>query len=200
MLSGSNRRNYNILTFTNAIAAISGGFSAPFLLLYFYEFSGSASVFATAVAIQGIFMAIVSYYAGKLSDKSGRKPLLIWSSVALGVLIIFYAFVQQIWQLYLLQALAGIITAVAGIAEKIFLADITQKESRGADMGRYFMIIGILASISTIIGGFFVGKIPFQVAFMALGVIFVLDTAPLLFLTEKAPEERDMKTVKKSKG
>ncbi len=142
-------------------------------------------MFATAVAIQGIFTAIAAYYAGKLSDKIGRKPLLITASIAGGFVVLLFSFIQQLWQLYALQALAGIITAVYGVAERVFLADITQKVSRGTDIGRYVMIIGVLSSVFTIIGGFFVGVIPFRLAFFLLGIVFILDTVPLFFLTEE---------------
>src|SRR3989344_1335565 len=179
------RRNYYLLVFANSIAAIFGGLSIPFFLVFFFEFGGSASVFATAIAIQGVFTAITSYYAGKLSDKIGRKPLLITSSIAAGFVVMLYAFVQQLWHLYVLQALVGVITAVYAVVEQVYLADITKKISRGADIGRYAMIIGVLYSAFTIVGGFFVGIVTFKIAFLLIGAIFMIDTIPLFFLTEK---------------
>ena len=187
--SAVQRRNYYLLTISNAIAAVFGGLSIPFFLLFLFEFGGSASVFATAVAIQGIFTAVSSYYAGKLSDKIGRKPLLITASIAAGFIVILYAFVQQLWHLYVLQAIVGLITAVYGVAEHTFLADITQKVSRGTDIGRYVMIMGVLSSVFTLVGGFFVGIIPFRLAFFLLGVVFILDTAPLFFLSEERTQK-----------
>jgi MFS family permease len=183
MLNTLRRRNYRILTYANAIAAVFGGFGVPFFLVFFYNF-GSASVLATAVAIQGIFTAVVSYYAGKLSDRVGRKPLLISSSIAAGFVVILFAFVQQLWQLYVLQAFVGILTAIYGVVEHVFLADITEKVTRGADIGRYAMILGVLSSVFTIFGGFFVGMIPFNAVFIGLGLLFALDTIPLFYLKE----------------
>jgi MFS family permease len=187
-----NKRNYYLLLFANSVAAIFGGLSIPFFLIFFYEFGGnSTSVFATAIAIQGIFTAIAAYYAGKATDKIGRKPLLIASSIAGGFIVIAYAFVQNLWQLYFLQALVGIITAVYSVVEQVFLADITQKVSRGTDIGRYTMVIGVLASVFTIIGGFFVGVVTFRVAFLLLGLLFILDTIPFFFLTEEPMTEKN---------
>ena len=189
LLSNRHRKNYYLLIFANSVSAIFGGFSIPFFLVFFFEFGGDASVFATAIAIQGIFTAVASYHVGKLSDRMGRKPLLIASSIAGGLVVLLFAFIQNLWQLYVLQALAGIITAVYGVVEQVFLADITQKISRGADIGRYVMIIGVLTSVFTIIGGFFVGLIPFRLAFLLLGTVFILDTAPLFFLAEELPQK-----------
>ncbi|MBI2140951.1 MFS transporter [Candidatus Woesearchaeota archaeon] len=179
----NDRRNYRLLTIANAISAASGGFSIPFFLVFFFEFGYSA--FATSIAIQGIFTAVAAYYAGKASDRIGRKPLLVFSSIAAGLLVLLYVFIQELWHLYVLQALIGLITAIFGVAEQTFLADITRKVSRGADIGRYVMIIGVLSAVFTIIGGFFVGVIPFRIAFLLLGAIFILDTIPLFFLTEE---------------
>ncbi|MBS3132716.1 MFS transporter [Candidatus Woesearchaeota archaeon] len=186
LFTNRRRRNYYLLTFANSVAAIFGGLSIPFFLVFFLEFGGSASVLATAIAVQGIFTAIASYYAGKLSDKIGRKPLLIASSIAGGFIILLYAFIQQLWQLYSLQALIGLVIAVYGVVEHVFLADITQKVSRGADIGRYVMIIGVFSSVFTIVGGFFVGVIPFRLVFFLFGVVFMLDTIPLFFLKENS--------------
>lgn len=185
LLRNRRRRNYHLLMFANSVAAIFGGLSIPFFLVFFLQFGGNASVLATAIAIQGIFTAVASYYAGKLSDRIGRKPLLIASSIAGGFVVLLYAFIQQLWHLYVLQALVGMVTAVYGVVEHVFLADITRKISRGADIGRYVMIIGVLSSVFTIIGGFFVGVVPFRLAFFLLGLVFMLDTIPLFFLTEK---------------
>ena len=55
-----NRRNYYLLVLANSVAAVFGGFSVPFFIVFFFEFGGSASVLATAVAIQGIFTAVAS--------------------------------------------------------------------------------------------------------------------------------------------
>ena len=184
------RRNYHILIFANSISAIFIGLSVPFFLVFFFEFGGAASVFATAIAIQGIFTAVASYYAGRLSDRIGRKPLLIVSSIAAGLVVVMYAFVQAVWQLYVLQAVVGLITAVYAVIERVFLADITHKVSRGTDMGRYVMIIGVLSAAFTLIGGFFVGVISFRVAFVLLGVVSVLDTIPLFFLKEEKISEQ----------
>lgn len=180
-----NRRNYRILTFANAVAAVFTGLGIPFFLIFFFEFGGKPSVFATAVAVQGICAAIVSYYAGKLSDSIGRKPLLIASSLVGGLCVILYALISEVWQLYALQALAGVTAAVYALSERVFLADITQKASRGADIGRYIMILGVLSSVFTIVGGFLVGIITFKAAFVILGTVYALDTIPLFLLTEE---------------
>ena len=117
--------------------------------------------------------------------------MLIASSIAAGFVVMLYAFVQHLWHLYVLQALAGVITAVYAVVEQVFLADITHKVSRGADIGRYVMIIGVLSAVFTLIGGFFVGVIPFRTAFLLLGAIFILDTIPLFFLTEEPMTQKN---------
>ena len=91
----------------------------------------------------------------------------------------------------MLQALAGIITAAYAVVEHVFLADITNKMSRGADIGRYVMIIGVLSSIFTIVGGFFIGVVSFRVMFLLLGVVFILDAIPLFFLTEEPMTQKN---------
>ncbi len=178
-----NRRNYHILTLTNAVGAMFGGFSVPFFLVFFFEL-GDASVLGMAIAAQGIAAAVASYYAGRYVDSWGRKPIMIWSSVFAGLVVMLYSLVANVWHLIVLQGLIGIITAMYTVAEQVFLADITEKNSRGRDTGRYIMILGVIMAVSSLIGGFFVNTISFKAIFIIFGVIFILDTIPLFWLEE----------------
>ena len=167
------KRNYNLFILSNSIAAIFGGLSIPFFLIFFIEFGGKASVFGTAIAIQGIFSAITAYYVGKASDKIGRKPFLIGASIITGIIVMLYAFINAVWQLLVLQAVIGIFTAGYSIVERVFLADITKKVSRGKEMGKYILVLGVLTSVFTLIGGFLVDVIPFKVIFVFLGIVIL---------------------------
>ena len=52
----------------------------------------------------------------------------------------------------------------------------------------YYLLI-FANSVSAIFGGFFVGLIHFRLAFLLLGTVFILDTAPLFFLAEELPQK-----------
>lgn len=177
------KHNYRIFIVANSIGAIFGGLSIPFFLAFIFEFG--ASTFGTALAVQGIFAAVVAYYAGKYSDKMGRKPMLIGSSIAMGIIVLFYAFATKAWHLVVLQAFLGVLTSIYTLTEQVFMADITEQNSRGRDIGKYVMILGILTSIFTLIGGFLLDIISFRVMFIFLAIISILDTIPYFFLKEK---------------
>ncbi len=179
-----NKRNYRILVVSEAVAAISSGFSIPFFLIFFLQFGGSVGVFGTSIAIQGIFASIAGYQAGKMSDKVGRKPIMIVTSIVAGIFVVLYAMIGNIWQLYILQACVGIAAAMYSVGSQTFLADITKKINRGKDIGKYHMVIGISTALSTLIGGFFVEKIAFDIIFIFVGIVFIIDTIPLFYLRE----------------
>jgi Na+/melibiose symporter-like transporter len=89
-----------------------------FALYYFQDvigFTNPAEVTASLVTSVGIAMLVVVYPAGRLSDKVGRKPVLIFSGLlaAFGVVLIYYA------RAYFLILVAG---SLIGIAAAAFLS------------------------------------------------------------------------------
>jgi len=121
---------------------------------------------------------------GKISDKIGRKPVLIIGLLGFGVSFLIGGLSSQLWMLYLSQIMAGILVAGVYPAATAYIADVTLPEDRGSLMGMLGaasglgMIIGPgLASIFAIWGI----NIPF---FAASLIAFLTLTIGLLWLPE----------------
>ncbi len=179
-----NKKNLRIFTFSNSLMALAFGLFGPFYLIFINEIGGSIENFGIAVGLVVLSGAFVSLVAGKYSDTIGRKPLLIIGGYASGVIVFLYTVIGSVWQLYLLQIFSGIIISIFETSETAYLADITEKQGRGADIGRYDAYVGFAEALAIFAGGFLAGEFGFEFVFYIVSVVFLVSTS-ILFRLEK---------------
>lgn len=122
---------------------------------------GGWLMFAYAV-MQFIFSPII----GGLSDRYGRRPLLLFSLLGLGIDYVFMAFAPSIFWLFIGRIIAGIAGASFTTATA-YIADISEPEKRAQNFG----LVGAAFGLGFIIGPVFGGisaqwgsKVPFIAA------------------------------------
>jgi MFS transporter, DHA1 family, tetracycline resistance protein len=103
---------------------------------------------------------------GALSDRHGRRPVLLVSLAVMGANYLVMALTPSIWILLVARALTGIAAATQSTATA-FIADITPPEKRGAAFGLIGAAFGVGFVAGPLIGGFLAGidtRAPFWAA------------------------------------
>jgi len=177
-------RNLRIFTLSNSLMALAFGLFGPFYLIFINEVGGSIENFGIAVGLIVLSGALTSFFAGKYSDNFGRKPFLIIGGYASAIIVFLYTVIGAIWQLYLLQILSGIVASLFETSESSFLGDITEKDNRGKDIGKYDAIVGIAGAFAIFTGGFLVGSFGFEIVFYIVAILFVISTTVMFKLKE----------------
>lgn len=183
-IKNTKKRNLRIFILSNSVMAFALGLFGPVYYLFINNIGGSIENFGIAVGLVVLSGALVSLFAGKYSDKHGRKLFLIFGGYASAVLVFLYTIINSVWQLYILQIFNGLIVSLFDTSEASFLGDITEKESRGADIGKYIAFLGIAEALAIFIGGFLVGKFGFEIVFYIVSIIFIITTTIMLKLKE----------------
>ena len=178
------KRNLRVFTLSNSLMAFAFGLFGPFYYIFINDLGGTIENFGIAAGLVVLSGALVSLIAGKYSDKLGRKPFLILGGYASAILVFLYTIIGSIWQLYLLQIFNGLIVSLFETSEASFLGDITEKESRGADIGKYGAFVGIAEALAIFAGGFLAGKFGFEIVFYIVSIIFIITTTIMLKLKE----------------
>jgi MFS transporter, DHA1 family, tetracycline resistance protein len=126
---------------------------------------------------------------GNLSDRFGRRPVLLVSLVAFSFNYALMGFAQSLTWLFLGRALTGIAGAIYGPANA-YVADITPPERRAANFGLIGAMFGLGFILGPALGGL-LGKIgPRAPFFAAAGLAAVNFVYGVLVLPESLPKER----------
>jgi len=97
--------------------------------------------------------AILSSRLGALSDKVGRRRLIIAGWLMYGLVYLGFAFAQAGWQIWLMFGLYGIYYAATEGVAKAFVADLVPEAQRGAAYGLFNAAIGITALPASFLAG-----------------------------------------------
>jgi DHA1 family tetracycline resistance protein-like MFS transporter len=143
-------------------------------------------LFFSYAAMQFLFAPLI----GNLSDRFGRRPVLISSLAMLGVDYLITGFAPTIALLFVGRILSGIAGAAYPTANA-YIADISPPEKRAANFGLVGAAFGVGFVLGPALGGFvgehFGLRAPF---FVAAGLSFANALFGLLVLHESLPPER----------
>ncbi len=122
------------------------------------------------VGIFGTLFAVVQFVSspvqGALSDRFGRRPVILLSNLGLGLDFILMALAPTLWLLVVGRIISGM-TAASFTTANAYIADITPKEKRAAAFGMLGGAFGLGFIVGPALGGFLGGihlRLPFWVA------------------------------------
>jgi multidrug resistance protein len=105
------------------------------------------------VAIYSFVQFLFNPVFGKLSDKYGRKPIIVICLFINALGYIIFAFTHSFAMLLLSRIVAGVGGSSIAVAQA-YIADVTTKENRSKGMGKIGMAFGLGFVFGPLIGGF----------------------------------------------
>jgi DHA1 family multidrug resistance protein-like MFS transporter len=183
-LSSSNAKSLLIFTVFNSIWGIVMGLIGPFYVIFVEKLSGGMEKLGFAFAIMILVQSLVSYYAGRFSDKLGRRPFLFITGYVDATVLFLYTVINTTYQLYLLQAALGVTNAVAGTMKQALLGDLTKRAKRGTDIGKFNAIVGLCSAMGLALGGYAVKVYGIKFIFYFASIVVALSTLLLIFMRE----------------
>lgn len=126
---------------------------------------------------------------GVLSDRFGRRPVILLSNLGLGLDYVVMALAPTISWLFVGRIISGISTSSIPTA-MAYIADVTPREKRAASFGLIGMAFGLGFALGPMIGGI-LGSIGPRVAFWVSAVLSLTNWFyGFLFVPESLPLER----------
>lgn len=152
------------------------------------QYDASSFKVGLLVAVYSFFQFVFSPIWGGLSDRIGRRPVILVSLAGGALSYLLLAFAQSLEMVFLARALAGIFGGNLSTAQA-YIADVTTPENRSKGMGLFGAAFGLGFIFGPLIGGALsvVGNQlgnapPFGMNFSAVGA-FVICAANLLLAT-----------------
>jgi len=172
------KKNLYICCAASFIVSIGMSQMAPILPLYITELgvedpSDIARWAGIVFGCNFTSLAIFSPIWGRLSDKVGRKPMILRASGWLGIIMLGMGFAQSVWHLVILRLMQGCLSGFQAAVIPL-LAQETPKEHSGWALGMFFTAQVSGGLLGPIFGGWLSELLGFRNAFLFIGCCCLL--------------------------
>lgn len=165
-----------------------GNSSNAFLILQTQSSGASLERTILIYAAFNLVAALVSYPAGSLSDRWGRKTVLLIAFSIFAIVYLGLALTQNEALIAALFVLYGLYQGAFRTVGKAFASDFVPAHLRASGIGWYSSTVGLLQLVASLIAGALWDRVGHRSVF-ALGAVFAtIGTFALLLLVPAAPE------------
>jgi len=149
----ASRSRIGVIFFTVLIDLIGFGIVLPILPFYAQRFGAAGLGYGAVIGVFSLMQFVATALLGKLSDRIGRRPVLLTTMIVNAVGYTLFAFAGSYWVLFLSRVVSGFAGGNISAAQA-YIADITTPAERSRGMGMVGAAFGIGFSLGPAIGGF----------------------------------------------
>lgn len=160
-----------------------GNSSNAFLILQTKDLGVSFKNTILIYAAYNLVAALISYPSGHLSDKMGRKNILLISFIIFIITYLGFAFTKNLWLISGLFCLYGLYQGVFRSVGKAMAADFVPQHLRASGIGWYSTTVGLAGLVASVVAGQLWDKINHPAVFIygaAFGIIGLISLLLLL--------------------
>ena len=193
------RKNLYILAFTLVVIMLGFGVVIPIMPFYIENLGAGGTELGLLVASYAIMRLIFGPIWGSLSDRVGRKPILMIGVLGYGVTMILFGLATELWMLFAARTLSGILSSATSPTTMAYISDSTSEEERGGGMGVLGAAVGVGTIFGPGFGGLLAGESLSTPFFIAGGMSILSLLLIALLLPESLPPEARQQTGAKIK-
>jgi MFS transporter, DHA1 family, multidrug resistance protein len=180
------------------LVMVGFGIIIPVLPFYAEQIGASPTQLGLLMAVYSFMQLLFAPVWGRISDRIGRKPVIMIGIFGLGLSFLMMAWSTQLWMLFAARIVGGILSSANMPTAMAYVADITSLEDRGKGMGIIGAATGLGFIFGPAIGGVFSEeslRIPF---YLAGGSSFITFFLVMFVLKESlSPEQRETQNTRK---
>jgi DHA1 family tetracycline resistance protein-like MFS transporter len=178
---------------TVLIDMLSIGLIVPVLPILVGSFTTDATERALWYGVVTFAFSLASFFGapflGAMSDRYGRRPVLLLGFCGLALNFFATALATQLWVLIVVRLFGGAVQANAAVANA-YVADISAPDQRARRFGQLGAMFGIGFMVGPVMGGL-LGSIDLRLPFFAAGTLALINLVyGYAVLPESLPAER----------
>jgi DHA1 family tetracycline resistance protein-like MFS transporter len=190
------RRALAFVFCTVALDVLAMGLMIPVLPRIVLGFLGgdtarAAEVFGIFATVRGLMQFLCSPLQGALSDRFGRRPVLLISCLGLGLDYVFMAVAPSLNLLFIGRIVSGVTAATISTAYA-YIADVTPAGGRAKAFGMVGLAFGLGFMLGSAAGGLLGGIDPRLPFWFSAAACLANTTFGWFVLPESLPPERRM--------
>jgi DHA1 family tetracycline resistance protein-like MFS transporter len=169
------------------------GIALPVLPMLVGEYTASRELqaywYGALVVVYGVMQFFCAPLLGALSDRFGRRPLLLWSLLGLGLHFLLLALAPSLALMFVARVVGGAAGASFSVANA-YASDVSTTEQRAKSFGLVGAAFGLGFIFGPVIGGL-LGSVNLHLPFYAAAGLSLVNAAyGLLILPESLPSDR----------
>ncbi len=141
------------LSLSLVVVMIGFGVVIPVFPLFIDKLGASGTQLGFLTATYAVTQFIFAPIWGTVSDRTGRKPIMIIGLAGNAVTMLLMGLSHELWQVYIIRALSGILSSATMPSVMAYASDNTSEEERNLKIGRLMGAMGIGVIIGPGIGG-----------------------------------------------
>jgi multidrug resistance protein len=147
------RKALTILFITLFLVMLGVGIIIPNIAYRATELDASPIEISFLFALYSLMQFLFAPLWGHLSDRVGRKPIMLIGLFGGGVGLIAFGLADHLWMLYAARAFSGLMSSAALPTAMAYVADVTDETHRGRGMGAMGAAMGLGFIFGPGIGG-----------------------------------------------
>lgn len=193
-----NRRAMAVLFTTLFLVMLGFGIVIPVLPFLVVSQQGTSATLGLLMATYSVMQFIFAPLWGRLSDRIGRRPVLLAGLVGYGLSFMIFGLATQLWMLFAARIVAGIISSATLPTAMAYIADVTDPGSRAKGMGLMGAAMGLGMIFGPAVGGW-LGHYGFGIPFLAAAGLALINAGLTYFMLpeslKKLRPERETKSI-----
>lgn len=186
----SSRSKVLILAFTLVVVMLGYGMVIPIIPFYVEEMGAGGTELGLLVASYALMRLIFGPMWGSLSDRVGRKPVLMVGVFGYAITMFFFGLATQLWMLFVARIVSGLLSSATSPTTLAYISDSTTEEDRGGGMGILGAAIGLGTILGPGLGGCLSGDSLARPFFLAAALSLVAVALIYLLLPESLPPQK----------
>jgi MFS family permease len=183
-----NRTFVTVLVSNAAYFWFSAGVISTLLSLFAHDsFHLSTLEIGLVFAVLSVAEFAVLFAAGSLTDRVGRKKVLLPSMVAITVIVVLTGQVASVGMLIVALVLMGVASGFGGVPQSVMLADVVPSRLQPAAIGVYRFVGDLGYAIGPLLAGAMASSFGFGVAFAVSALPCVAAAILLATIAETKP-------------
>jgi MFS family permease len=179
-----------IITIESLFAAMGFSITIPFLSLYLYQDRDlTMTMVGVVMLIAGVFSAVAHMVGGELSDRFGRRPIIIWSLIVRIFMYLGMAMLVRIaapvWAIVFVYVVGQSIGIMARPAASAIVVDLSKKKYLTETYGLLRVGINLGWAIGPAIGGYLATFLPYYWLFGVAALFTVFSFVPVVFFLKE---------------
>ncbi|MBW2167488.1 MAG: MFS transporter [Deltaproteobacteria bacterium] len=196
-MTTSDKKIFAVLFFSIFVSVTGVGIVVPLLPVYAYELGASGLYIGLVFGAFSLSRTFFLPYFGRLSDKKGRKPLIVAGLLAYALISIGFILSKNVETLIIMRFIQGISSAMLIPVIQAYVGDITPEGSEGLNMGMFNMSMFFGLSLGPLAGGMINEHFSLNTSFLCMGILAFLGFSLCLFLLPPTKSERAVSRKKK---